>query len=1263
MKNIHALERRDNIMIAPQHGYIEIAPQIRVPNIPAGSSNELSESSVWGNDIDEMDMVRIVNNYEKAEEKSRKSKRMRMNATTSEFKEVASVFNGLCKNFFKKNIENIMDYRVFLEQSRSSIRDLLFNSVQQGPIKYSIKVESTYEIPNTDVRENRAFKTKCGMLFLDTNINNNLDEDFIKIIQEENDMMLKGSGFSLVSIDGILININKYSPLGGSSYIPLPACLENKKATINVQNIDNKCFKYSILAKLVNPVNSFRVGSNYTEVENSYDFSNLNFPTTLSDVGKFEKKNPGVSVNIYSIKQGKLTYKNNIDIKNVSRKNRFNTKSQQTLIFPVKVCDEELEDHHDLLLFGDGTGKQHYCRITNLSRLVGVQLSRHGHAKSICKRCFKTYSGVNAHQRLNDHKLKCKTNTPLLPILPLPDTFMKFENWERTQKHPFSIYADLESILEKNNDLNEMKNTNIIHHHDLMSYCYYVKPSENIPLELLEKFSISTEPVLFRGDSSLNKGEVAKKFMEDIVEVGRNIDQLLNTNIPFVMTNEDNKKHREVADQGTCPFCKSFDTRSINVIPNTEEKLISFTKYISNAFQIRFVDSFRFMATSLEKLVNNLEKGGKSKFRETKKIFSENDIDLVTRKGFYPYEYTDSWEKLNETTLPAKEKFYNTLNETHISNDDYEQAKTVWSRFNCNTLGEYSDWYLKIDVMLLVDCFENFRDLCLKTYGLDPNYYFTAPGMSFDCMLKYTEVNLELLSDYDQILMFEQGIRGGLTHAVKRYAKANNIKVPEYDASKPESWIVYLDATNLYGWAMSRAMPKDGFGWYNDDLSVENILNLLDEMNETSEVGWSLEVDVEYPQSLHDDHNDLPYLAERITPPGSKIKKLVANLQYKNNYIVHYMALKQALKAGLILKKVHRVLKFNQSPWLAKYIKLNTNMRKNAENDFEKDFYKLMNNAVFGKTMENVRNRMDMKLVSDEKKCAKLINRITFKNITIYNNELAAVQLDKDVLKFDKPIYIGFSILDVSKTLMYDFHYSSMKKHYGHNIELMYMDTDSFIYSINTHDFYADLKKNSFLFERMDTSNLPIDHPCYCVERKKLPGTFTDETDGHAIREFIALRAKSYAYNLAGIEKIKSKGIRNHVVKNHLTMSDHKKCLFWDGSPPETYEARHLAVEQSKQFELTRITSSTNQYTPFRVNKSLRSFKHEIKTNSSVKLALNRCDDKRIVCGDQIHTIAHGHYSLKEDEPEDDWPELDEEGHNWKEEEKGLMRDLLQFIT
>lgn len=206
--------------------------------------------------------------------------------------------------------------------------------------------------------------------------------------------------------------------------------------------------------------------------------------------------------------------------------------------------------------------------------------------------------------------------------------------------------------------------------------------------------------------------------------------------------------------------------------------------------------------------------------------------------------------------------------------------------------------------------------------------------------------------------------------------------------------------------------------------------------------------------------------------------------------------------------------------------------------------------------MENVRNRMRMELVSDERKCNKLINQTSFRNITIYNNHLAAIHLDMDVLKFNKPIYVDFSILDISKTLMYNFHYTSMKQHFGNNIELMYMDTgnilyinmfifpifiikiisDSLVYSINTKDFYADLKNNQFLFQRMDTSNFPTNHSCYCVDRKKIPGTFTDETCSEAIHEFIALRAKSYAYNLAGIEHIKSKGIRRHVIKNHMTI-------------------------------------------------------------------------------------------------------------------------------
>lgn len=184
------------------------------------------------------------------------------------------------------------------------------------------------------------------------------------------------------------------------------------------------------------------------------------------------------------------------------------------------------------------------------------------------------------------------------------------------------------------------------------------------------------------------------------------------------------------------------------------------------------------------------------------------------------------------------------------------------------------------------------------------------------------------------------------------------------------------------------------------------------------------------------------------------------------------------------------------------------------------------------------------------------------------------------------------------------------------------------IYDIKTPDFYKDLENNPILLNRLDTSNLPVNHPCYCVDRKKVPGTFTDETSGEAIWEMVALRAKSYGYNLAGTEKIKAKGVRGHVVKNHMTIEDHKQCLFRDASILNIENAKALAVKQSMDFESTSNPLTSKEYTPFRVNKSFRSFKHQMKTVSTIKLALNRHDDKRYVLDDQIHTLAHGHNSI-----------------------------------
>ncbi|GIY36505.1 hypothetical protein CEXT_572921, partial [Caerostris extrusa] len=233
-----------------------------------------------------------------------------------------------------------------------------------------------------------------------------------------------------------------------------------------------------------------------------------------------------------------------------------------------------------------------------------------------------------------------------------------------------------------------------------------------------------------------------------------------------------------------------------------------------------------------------------------------DQLDLITRKGVYPYDYMDCEEKYKETELPPKEVFYNRLNECDISDEDYKHAQNVWKSFNINNLREYSELYVKTDVLILSDIFENFRDVCLKTYKLDPAWYFTAPGLSWNAMLKKTQVKLDLIHDIDMVLMIEKGVRGGISQCCNRYSKANNKYMKEYDKNKESNYLMYLDANNLYGWAMSQYLPHGGFKWVNN---IKNILKCPDD----SKKGYILEVDLEYPKELHDYHTDLPLAPEK----------------------------------------------------------------------------------------------------------------------------------------------------------------------------------------------------------------------------------------------------------------------------------------------------------------------------------------------------------------------------------------------------------------
>ncbi|XP_041351034.1 uncharacterized protein LOC121370009 [Gigantopelta aegis] len=494
-------------------------------------------------------------------------------------------------------------------------------------------------------------------------------------------------------------------------------------------------------------------------------------------------------------------------------------------------------------------------------------------------------------------------------------------------------------------------------------------------------------------------------------------------------------------------------------------------KYISfSVGSLRFIDSLQFLNASLETLVTNLKADGSDKFTQlTKEFLDEQKISLLLRKGVYPYDFMDDESKFNMSQLPAQAEFYNSLTDSDISDEDYEHVHQVWTTFDLKTMGEYHDLYMKTDVLLLADVFENFRNMCLDYYDLDSAHYFTLPGVGWDAMLKMGGVELELLTDLDMHLMIEHGLRGGISMISKKFFKANNPYLETFNENEPSTYLMYLDANNLYGHSMSQYLPERDFEWVKD-------LDSLDIMTvtENSNTGYILEVDLEYPTELHDCHSDYPLapesmlvtdamlsphsqqLRDKLCLTGRPVRKLVPNLNDKEKYVLHYRNLQFYLRQGIKLTKIHRAIQFRQSPWLKTYIDFNMEKRKQSKNETEKAFFKLMNNSCFGRSMMNVRKHVNVELVNSKKRLKKLCAKPTFEGFKIFNPDLAAVHLKKATIFLNQPIYAGFSILDMSKIVMYEFHYDFMRAKYGNKVQLLFTDTDSLCYEIETEDIYSD---------------------------------------------------------------------------------------------------------------------------------------------------------------------------------------------------------------
>ena len=373
-----------------------------------------------------------------------------------------------------------------------------------------------------------------------------------------------------------------------------------------------------------------------------------------------------------------------------------------------------------------------------------------------------------------------------------------------------------------------------------------------------------------------------------------------------------------------------FDVK-VSAIPNGLDKYMAFTINTN----LVFIDSMQFTNSILDSLVKNLSDDD---FKYFSAEFSGNFLELLKQKGVYPYEYIHSFKNFSRNKLPDRCKFFSSLRDVCVSEKDYLKANNIWNVLKMNIMGDYHDFYLKTDVLLLADVFEKFNNTRLDYYGLDPCHYFSYPRLSWDAMLKMTGIELEIISDIDIHLFIEKGMGGDISYIAKRHRKANNKYMECYDSSKESKYITYLDANNLFGWAMSQYLPYSGFKWLNQKEISDFCLNSI---SEDSSIGYILELDLEYPTELHDLHNGYPLAPEKLeisqnmllnycfsiaNEYGIKIggvNKLVPNLGNKSKYVVHYKNLQLYLSLGMKLTKVHRILKFKQFDWLKKYIDFN----------------------------------------------------------------------------------------------------------------------------------------------------------------------------------------------------------------------------------------------------------------------------------------------------------------------------------------------------
>ena len=990
--------------------------------------------------------------------------------------------------------------------------------------------------------------------------------------------------------------------------------------------------------------------------EVTLNFKNMNFPSTLKDVQIFEKQNPDISVNVFGIGQ------TGIDTSIVGPLYA----AKQRRLYHVNLLliedDEDDDIRHFVLIrdlwrlthtqFTKNTDKQYMCDYCLQIFTSEEKFTEHP------LDCNKTITKLpNEGENILEYRNNSvQRPVPFVVYYDFETMLQKIESAEPDPEKSFTmtlhhhrpiavqyiivstcrkkIIKDRVFIGRFKNNLFKNLNSNVFYFKFLGEDC-----SQKFVDNLIEDIkTIWNEYFKEMKPMILNKEDIQRQNTEKYCHLCEERLMLSNEGVVFDSNQIRVADHCHICGQYEGPAhaicnlqCKQVSFIPVvahnsmhydihlffkelakypgetRVIPKSMENYVSVSKFIPmneyTNFELRFLDSFKFLSSSLSNLSNSLSP---TDFNFIKNCTHDAfKLQLMTRKGVFPYTYIENIDKLYEKKLPNIENFYNDLTKEACSLEDYEHAKNVWSTFECQTIKDYLALYLMIDVYLLADIVENFRNVALKNYKICPLHFRTLPAFSFEAMKRFTRVKLELITDLQMFNMFKKSIRGGSCFCNYRHLKANNKYMADYNPKEPESYLMYWDANNLYGFAMCQKLPLGEYQWvdlendkyFSKQMTGDDLMNI----DSDGDYGYMLEVDLSIPRNLHDYMNDFPFFPQKRTV--GNVQKLITSLYDKTNYILHIKNLQLALSCGVKLDNVHSVLRFRQSNWMAPYIRKNNELRTKAKTDFEKSLWKLFNNAVFGKTIEQVEKYREVKIISNwdskgKRKGARAhLGSSLFHSVVIFDEELVGIELKKARIFYNKPIPVGCTILELSKVHMYHFHYKVIKERFPDCL-LAYSDTDSTVYSIKGPDLYEDIKDIiPFYF---DTSNYPVNNKYNIpLVNKKILGLFKDELDGKIMTEFVGLNPKTYAFLTEDFEEVKkAKGVKKCAM-NEINFDHYRDCL-------------------------------TKKEIIFRKMIIFKSQLHNITSNIINKKALTYTDDKRLILEDGISTLAYGHYLIED---------------------------------